>query len=63
MMQQGCQAFMARLGSSNEESIELASIPMVLEFIDVFPDTLLIIPPPREVEFTIDVAHGIEPIS
>lgn len=33
----GCQAFMASLVSYSEDSTKLASIPMVLEFFDVFP--------------------------
>ena len=36
---------------------------MVREFSDVFPEDLLRLPPPREVEFSIDVIPGISLIS
>lgn len=32
------------------------------EFLDVFLEELLGVPPPREVEFTIDIAQNFEPI-
>lgn len=35
-MEQGCEAFMASLVSSRAESTELASIPMISKFLDVF---------------------------
>ena len=36
---------------------------MVQNFPEVFPEKLPGVPPPREVEFAIDVAPGTEPIS
>ena len=38
-------------------------IPVVREFPDVFPDDIARLPPEREVEFTIDLIPGTEPIS
>ena len=38
-------------------------IPVVREFPDVFPDDTASLPPYREVEFTIDLIPGTEPIS
>lgn len=35
-MEQGCEAFMASLVSSSAESTELASIPVISKFLDVF---------------------------
>lgn len=35
---------------------------MVSGFLDVFPEELPGVPPPREVEFTIDVSQDFEPI-
>nr|GFC98538.1 uncharacterized protein [Tanacetum cinerariifolium] len=37
--------------------------PIVLEFLDVFPDELPGIPPIREVKFNIELVPGAEPIS
>lgn len=47
----------------SEEPIELASIPMVLEFFDIFPKILPRTPLPREVEFTTDVTPRTKLIS
>ena len=38
-------------------------IPVVREFPDVFPEDIAGLPPDREVEFTIDLISGTEPIS
>ena len=38
-------------------------IPVVREFPDVFPDDIAGLPPNREVDFTIDLIPGTEPIS
>ncbi|KAH9658001.1 hypothetical protein KPL70_023315 [Citrus sinensis] len=41
----------------------LEDIPIVREFIDVFPEDLPGLPPDREVEFTIELVPGTTPIS
>jgi hypothetical protein len=41
----------------------LAKIPLVCEFLDVFLDELLGLPPDREVEFAIELISGTPPIS
>ncbi|MCI68280.1 enzymatic polyprotein, partial [Trifolium medium] len=38
-----------------EEKSEVGALPVVCEFLDVFPDDISDLPPEREVEFTIDV--------
>jgi hypothetical protein len=42
---------------------EICDIPVVCEFLDVFPDDLPSLPPDREVEFVIELKHGTAPIS
>jgi hypothetical protein len=42
---------------------KLEDIPVVKEFMDVFPQELLGMPPDREIEFTIDLKPGTTPIS
>ena len=44
-------------------SIGIEEIPVVCEFPDVFPDELPRLPPRREIDFTIELEHGTEPIS
>ena len=42
---------------------KLNKIPVVKEFLDVFPDKLPRLPPDREVEPMIDIVPGAGPIS
>ena len=46
-----------------DASPNLASIPMVYEFLDVFPKDLPGLPPDRNVEFTIVLEPSTAPIS
>jgi len=46
-----------------EASLDLASIPMVYEFLDIFPKDLPGLPPDRDIEFTIELEPSTAPIS
>ena len=46
-----------------EASPDLTSIPMVCEFLVVFPEDLPRLPPDRDVEFSIELEPGTAPIS
>ena len=46
-----------------EASPDLASIPVVCEFSDVFPEDLPGLPPNKDVEFSIELESGTAPIS
>ena len=46
-----------------EASPDLASIPVVCEFLDVFPKDLPGLPPDRNVEFSIELEPSTTPIS
>ena len=46
-----------------EASPDLASIPVVCEFLDVFPEDLPRLPPDRDVEFSIELEPSTAPIS
>jgi hypothetical protein len=43
--------------------VEIAKIPVVCEFPDVFPDELPSLPPDRDIEFGIELVPRIAPIS
>ena len=45
------------------EGTRLEDIPIVKEFLDVFPDDISGLPPDREIEFVIELILGTEPIS
>jgi hypothetical protein len=42
---------------------EIRDIPVICEFLDVFPEDLLGLPPERDVEFVIELKPGTAPIS
>ncbi|KAK2423579.1 putative mitochondrial protein [Trifolium repens] len=44
-------------------SISLTDIPIVNEYTDVFPEDVMSLPPEREIEFSIDLVPGSQPIS
>ena len=59
MLRKGCQGYLAYVVETWKEGTLLDEIPMVREF----PDDITGLPPNREVEFTIDLIPGTEPIS
>ena len=63
MLRKGCQGYLAFVVDRRQEGTRLENIPIVKEFPDVFPDDISGLPPDREVEFTIDLIPGTEPIS
>ena len=63
ILRKGCQGYLAFVVDRRQEGTRLEDIPIVKEFPDVFPDDISGLPPDREVEFTIDLILGTEPIS
>ena len=63
MLLKGCQGYLAYVVEIEKEGILVDEIPVVREFPDVFPDDIPGLPLEREVEFTIDLIPGTEPIS
>ncbi|GJR50203.1 putative reverse transcriptase domain-containing protein [Tanacetum coccineum] len=59
----GCHAFMAHVINTNFEKKSVKDVPIVNEFLDVFLEELLGIPPERQVEFRIDLIPGATPIA
>jgi hypothetical protein len=62
-MRKGCKLY--AILALNEKGVEegLEHLPVVKEFADVFPEELPGMPPERELEFTIDLKPGTEPIA
>ena len=63
-----CDSFLTCVTSSSieevgESSSSLYSMLVVCEYIDIFSKNLLSLPPPHEVEFTIDLCPDIVPRS
>ena len=63
MLRKGCQGYLAYVVETRKEGALVYEIPVVREFLDAFPNYIAGLPPDREVEFTIELIPGIEPIS
>ena len=63
LLQQGCEAYLVYVTEVKEEAPKIEDIPVVNEFLDVFPDELPGLPPDREIEFAIELAPGTGPVS
>ncbi|KAA0067812.1 reverse transcriptase [Cucumis melo var. makuwa] len=63
LLRKGCTAFLAHILVVHREKLKLEDVPVVKEFLDVFPDDLSGLPPNREIEFTIELLLGTTPIS
>ena len=59
----GAVGYILLLSTSTEIGNDLLFIPVVHEFLDVFPDEVTTLPPEREMEFSIDLVPGSGPIS
>ncbi|XP_071739589.1 uncharacterized protein [Rutidosis leptorrhynchoides] len=63
LISHGCVGYLASIQNLSIEIPSLENIDVVREFPDVFPDELQGLPPVREVEFSIDLIPGSQPIS
>ncbi|XP_027192644.1 uncharacterized protein [Cicer arietinum] len=59
----GGQSFLLTSSSDSEPKLDVATIPVVNEFLDVFPEDVKCLPPEREIEFSIDLVPRANPIS
>ncbi|KAA0040422.1 retrotransposon protein, putative, Ty3-gypsy sub-class [Cucumis melo var. makuwa] len=63
LLRKACTAFLAHIVVVQREKLKPEDVPVVKEFLDVFPDDLSGLPHGREIEFTIELLPGIAPIS
>ncbi|XP_070003090.1 uncharacterized protein [Nicotiana sylvestris] len=63
MIRKGCIYHLVRVADTTSEVSSPESVPVVNEFLEVFPDELPGIPPDREIDFGIDVLPDMQPIS
>ena len=52
-----------RVNDLDHDISSIHSVPVVNEFQDVFPDDFPKVPPPREIDFGIDLELNTKPIS
>ncbi|KAL0556362.1 hypothetical protein IC582_004875 [Cucumis melo] len=63
LLSQGTWGILASVVDIREPEVSLSSEPVVREYPDVFPNELLGLSPPREVDFAIELEPGTAPIS
>ena len=64
LLDSGCMGYLASVVDIDlEEESKPENIPVVCDFLDVFPEDLPGLPPDREIEFVIDLIPGTAPIS
>ncbi|GKD90753.1 putative reverse transcriptase domain-containing protein [Tanacetum coccineum] len=59
----GCQVFIIQVMEKKSDEKRLEDIPVVREFLKVFPEDLPGLPPVRQVEFQIDLIPGTTPVA
>ena len=57
-MERGCLSYLAFIRDTSVEPPPMESVPMVQEFLDVFPSDLPGVPPDRDIDFSIDLELG-----
>nr|GEZ62045.1 putative reverse transcriptase domain-containing protein [Tanacetum cinerariifolium] len=59
----GSQLFVAHVTEKEPKEKRIKDVPVIRDFPEVFPDDLPGLPPPRQVEFRIDLAPGAAPVA
>nr|KAJ0214492.1 hypothetical protein LSAT_V11C400215090 [Lactuca sativa] len=62
-LKKNCIAFMAHVLEREPEAKQLKEVPVVQNYLEVFPEELPGLPPHRQVEFRIDLVPGAAPIA
>ncbi|GKG38361.1 hypothetical protein Tco_0460073, partial [Tanacetum coccineum] len=55
----GCDLFLAQVAEQETKDKRLEDVPVIQDFPEVFPDELHGLPPPRQVEFRINLIPGV----
>ncbi|GJV51089.1 putative reverse transcriptase domain-containing protein [Tanacetum coccineum] len=62
-VEQGCHLFLSHVMKSKSKEKRMEDVPIIHHFPEVFPEELPGLPPPRQVEFRIDLVPGVTPIA
>ncbi|GJX14513.1 putative reverse transcriptase domain-containing protein [Tanacetum coccineum] len=62
-IERGCHLFLAHVTEKKPKEKRLEDVPVIRDFPEVFPDELPGLPPPRQVEFRIDLVPGAAPVA
>ncbi|GJW98248.1 putative reverse transcriptase domain-containing protein [Tanacetum coccineum] len=62
-IERGSQLFLAQVTKKEPSKKQLQDVPVIRNFPEVFPDDLPGLPPPRQVEFRIELVPGAAPVA
>ncbi|GKB88002.1 putative reverse transcriptase domain-containing protein, partial [Tanacetum coccineum] len=62
-IERGCQLFLAHVTEKKSTEKRLKDVPIIRDFLEVFPEDLPRISPTHQVEFQIDLVHGATPVA
>ncbi|GJZ56341.1 putative reverse transcriptase domain-containing protein [Tanacetum coccineum] len=62
-IKRGCCMFLAHITEKKSEEKRLKDVPIVRDLLEVFPEDLPGLPPPRQVEFQIKLVPGAAPVA
>ncbi|GKA24435.1 putative reverse transcriptase domain-containing protein [Tanacetum coccineum] len=62
-IEKGGELFLAQVTEQEPKEKRLEDVPVIRDFPEVFPDELPGLPPPRQVEFRIDLIPGAAPVA
>ncbi|GJU68707.1 putative reverse transcriptase domain-containing protein [Tanacetum coccineum] len=61
--ERGCHLFLAHVTEKKSKEKRLEDVPVIRDFLEVFSEDFLGLPPPRQVEFRIDLVSGAAPVA
>ncbi|GJV01887.1 putative reverse transcriptase domain-containing protein [Tanacetum coccineum] len=62
-IEKGCELFLAQVTEQESKEKRLEDVPVIQDFPEVFPEELPGLPPPRQVEFRIDLIPDAAPVA
>ncbi|GKB17218.1 putative reverse transcriptase domain-containing protein [Tanacetum coccineum] len=61
-VERGCHLFLAHVTEKKSKEKRLEDVPVIRDFPEAFPEKLPGLPPPRQIEFRIDLVPGAAPV-
>nr|GFC83529.1 reverse transcriptase domain-containing protein [Tanacetum cinerariifolium] len=62
-IENGCELFLAQVTGTVSKEKRVEDVPVIRDFPEVFPEDFPGLPPPRQVEFCIDLIPGATPVA
>ncbi|GJU65389.1 putative reverse transcriptase domain-containing protein [Tanacetum coccineum] len=62
-VERACHLFLAHVTENKSKERRMEDVPVIRDFPEVFPEELPGLPPPRQVEFRIDLVPGAAPVA